>query len=243
MDKSNPPGRGDDGLYQRFLVKLGRYVAAGGAGSLAALAASAPAPGADIAGQMTHWLFALGDTLAAGAYRCLAVLANQPQVASRVLREVGGADLLTAGGVGGLKLLDGCLREAMRLWPTTPMLARQTTEELEWDGVVVPAGTRFLIVNSLHHRDPDTQEFADYFAPDQWTEGGAAEDWTLNPFSHGPQGCPGAEIATFVGRAMLATILRDNDLEYQGGPPLQAGRPLPYSLDFFALKFALSSRA
>jgi hypothetical protein len=42
---------------------------------------------------------------------------------------------------------------------------------------------------------------------------------------------------------MLASILRDHNLEYHGRAPLQAGRPLPYGLDFFALKFALTPRA
>jgi cytochrome P450 len=243
MDKSNPPGRGDDALYQRYLLGLRSYVAEAPEGSLAALAVDAPDPGGDVAGQITHWLFALGDTLAINAYRCLAVLASQPQVCSRVREEIDAADLATAGGIGGLRLLDGCLHEAMRLWPTTPMLARETTVELDWDGVSVPAGTQFLIVNSFNHRDPDKQEFADYFAPDQWTQGAAREDWTLNHFSHGPQGCPGTELATFVGRALLAGILRDHDPDYSGGPSLTAGRPLPYSLDFFGLRFTLAPRA
>jgi cytochrome P450 len=240
MDKSNPPGKGDDDLYQRYLHKLRGYVAAAHEGSLAGLAADAPSPGGDVAGQITHWLFALGDTLAANAYRCLAVLAAQTQVRTRVLEELAGVDLTSGEAVAGLKLLGGCLEETMRLWPTTPMLSRETTSELDWDGVTVPAGTQFLIVNSFNHRDPALRN-ADVFAPDDWVTGDATSSWQFNHFSHGPQGCPGAGIAMLVGKAMLGTIVRDNEVAYQG-PSLEAGKPLPHSLDYFSLKFTLTSR-
>jgi Cytochrome P450 len=241
MDKSNPPGNGDDDLYQRFLFKLRPYVAAEDPGSLAGLAPKAPAPGGDVAGQITHWLFALGDTLAINAYRCLAVLASQTQVRTRVLEELDGVKLETGKGIGQLKLLGGCLEEAMRLWPTTAMLSRETTRELDWDGVTVPAGTQFLIVNSFNHRDPERNEFADAFAPDEWVTGDAVQDWSFNHFSHGPQGCPGTGIATLVGKAVIANLLRSNEVAYKG-PSLEPGKPLPHSLDYFGLKFTLTPR-
>jgi cytochrome P450 len=243
MDKSNPPGSGDDDLYARYLHKLRRYVAAEADGSLAGLIPQAPSPGGDAASQVTHWLFALGDTLAINAYRCLAVLAAQTQVRARVLEELEGVELATGDGVRSLKLLDGCLHETMRLWPTTAMLSRETTRELDWDGVTVPERTQFLIVNSFNHRDREAHPFADNFAPDEWVSGGAGDDWSFNHFSHGPQGCPGVGIAMLVGKAVLGTLLRDNEVEVSGAPSLEAGKPLPYSLDFFGLRFTLTPRA
>lgn len=242
MDKSNPPGSGDDELYLRYLGKLRPYVAAASEGSLAGLVANAPEPAGEPAGQFTHWLFALGDTLAINAYRCLAVLAAQIQVRTRVLNELSGADLRTAEGVASLQLLGGCLHEAMRLWPTTAMLSRETVGEVDWDGVPVPEGTQFLIVNSFNHRDREHTELADLFAPDQWVTGDFAEDWSFNHFSHGPQGCPGTALAMFVGQAILGALLHDNEIEPAGGPSLVAGKPLPYSLDYFGLKFTLVPR-
>lgn len=244
MDKSNPPGGGDDELYLRYLRELRRHVSAAEQGSLAGLIGEAPAPGGDPAGQVTHWLFALGDTLAINAYRCLALLASQTQVRTRVLSELDGAKLGTAAGVDGLVLLGACLQEAMRIWPTTPMLARETVHDFDWNGTPIPAGTQCLIVNSFNHRDRDVHPWADYFSPDEWLPGGAAtEDWTFNHFSHGPQGCPGAGLAVFVGRAMLAGLLQDNEIEYVTGPLLEAGKPLPHDLDFFGLRFELTPRS
>ncbi len=73
MDKSNPPGRGDDGLRRRFDSRLTEYVDAAERDSLVGLFSEAPqSEVTEPARQVTHWLFALGDTLAINALRCLA---------------------------------------------------------------------------------------------------------------------------------------------------------------------------
>jgi cytochrome P450 len=119
------------------------------------------------------------------------------------------------------------------------MLSRETTRELDWDGVTVPSSTQLLIVNSFNHRDRSRHEFADRFAPEAWITGGAAEDWSFNHFSHGPQGCPGVALSLLVGRTMLATVLRDRAVTLLA-PELHRSDSLPYSLDYFALRFALA---
>jgi cytochrome P450 len=242
MDKANPPGRGDPELLQRYTAKLERYVQEAEPGSLVGLFGEAPVsertkPGA----QVTHWLFALGDTLAINALRCLALLGSHDEERARVLEEVGAADLQSAAGVSALKRLEACLQEAMRLWPTTPMLSRETVRDTDWDGITVPAGTQLMIVNTFNHRDRDGVQFADRFEPQQWLTGEAPGDWMFNHFSHGPQGCPGTGVALFVGTAMLGTVLRDRDVRLLE-PSLDATKALPHSLDFFGLKFELDSR-
>jgi hypothetical protein len=229
MDKSNPPGGGDEELYKNLLAALRKYVRAAEPGSLVGLFADAPqSDDTDPAGQAIHWLFALGDTLAINAYRCLAVLAVDADARARALDDPA--------------YFDACLHEAMRLWPTTAMLSRETTREVDWDGVTVPAGEQIVIVNSFNHRDRSRFEFADRFAPEQWLAGGgAADEWSFNHFSHGPQGCPGVALSLLVGRTLLGEVLRRDDVKLLE-PSLDRGKPLPYSLDFFGLKFALSSK-
>jgi cytochrome P450 len=177
--------------------------------------------------QVTHWLFALGDTLAVNALRCLALLAIHDEERTRALEDPG--------------RLDGCLQEAMRLWPTTPMLARVIVHDTDWDGVAVPAGTQVLIVNTFNHRDGDAIELADSFTPDRWSTGSGGEDWLFNHFSHGPQGCPGANLALLVGKAMIAALLRDRELTLVE-PELDPTLELPHALDFFSLRLDLPER-
>jgi cytochrome P450 len=200
--------------------RVREYVDAPADGSLVSLFADAPVTDTtEPAHQVTHWLFALGDTLAINSGRALALL-------------------VTHGAPPGDEAwFEACLQEAMRLWPTTPMLAREAVRDSEWDGVLVPAGTQVLIVNTFNHRDRDELGArADAFEPDAWVSGSAADDWQFNHFSHGPQGCPGAALALLVGRTMLGVVLRERDVRLLA-PALDPARPLPHSLDYFSLRF------
>jgi cytochrome P450 len=227
MDKSNPPGGGSAELFDRFSDKLSAYVKSAPA-SGCITAAFADAPVTELtkpAGQVTHWLFALGDTLAINALRALALLAAFDEIRERAVDDPA--------------LLRASLQEAMRLWPTTPMLSRELTSAIEWGSVSVPKGTQVLIVNSFNHRDKEAIPYASEFAPQEWLPGGDASGrWIFNHFSHGPQGCPGSELALSVGSAVLVTLLR------RGVPraveqAIDPGKPMPYALDYFALKFEL----
>lgn len=216
-----------------LMDRIRAHVAAGEEGSLASRFGEAPSDETTrVDGQVPHWLFATHDTLAINAFRCLALLASHPQQRAEVEAELGEA-------AGGGPFLDACLHEAMRLWPTTPMLARETVADVDWDGAKVPAGTQVLIVNTYLHRDPDVHAFADRFAPEEWTQGGAAEDWSFSHFSHGPQGCPGSGLALLLGRALIAHVLAERRVRLLA-PKLDPDRPLPHTLDFFAARVGLA---
>jgi cytochrome P450 len=211
-----------------YLARIARYVEVADRTGLVGQFSEAPADDEVRAErQLTHWLFAMGDTLAANAFRALALLCSHPEARERAASD---DDYLGA-----------CLQEAMRLWPTTPLLSRETTAETEWNGVWVPKGTQVLISNTFNHRDRARHGFADRFAPEEWLAGGAVDDWSFNHLSHGPQGCPGSDIALFVGKAVLGQLLDERDPELLGGP-FDPAKPLPHMLDFFALEFALNRR-
>lgn len=239
MEKANPPGSGDPELLDTFAERVRTYVEAGEEGSLVSRFAAAPqSEMTDPAGQVTHWLFALGDTLAINAFRCLALLATFDDVREPVLAEIGERDL--AEDPSGLTLLEGCLQEAMRLWPTTPMLSRELTADIDWSGTKVDRGTQVLIVNSFNHRDREALPDADRFAPEGWQPGGALrESWVFNHFGHGPQGCPGTHLALLLGTVMLATLLRAGTPHLHGGS-LPASARLPHGLDPYGLSFELA---
>ncbi|MEA2367679.1 MAG: hypothetical protein QOH38_397 [Thermoleophilaceae bacterium] len=223
------PGEPSERLPE-LTERIRRYVDAGEEGSLVSLFAEAPSDEETrVEGQVPHWLFATHDTLAINAFRCLALISSHPRQRAAVESEL-------AGDAAGGPYLAACLHEAMRLWPTTPMLARETVEDVEWDGATVPAGTQVLIVNTFMHRDPDRHDFADRFAPEAWTDGTAADDWSFNHLSHGPQGCPGSGLALLVGTTLLATLLGERHVRLVE-PQLDPARPLPHTLDFFALRF------
>jgi cytochrome P450 len=217
--------------YPQLLKSIEAYVAASEPGSLVSLFAEAPSDDdVNPPGQAIHWLFATGDTLAANSFRCLALLATHPRQREAAFAE---AD-------GDRPYLEACLHEAMRLWPTTNMLARETLSETDWRGTVVPAGTQVVIANHFMHRDTDRYPWADRFSPEQWADGDAADAWSFNHFSRGPQGCPGVGLAMFLGKGVLATLMAEREVEAVSHR-LDPTEPLPHMLDFFSLRFRLSA--
>ena len=233
MSEANGMPGGPSERYPELVDRIERRIDAGEEGSLVSLFAEAPFD-ADtrVPGQAIHWLFATGDTLAANSFRCLALLASHPRQRQEATGEL-------KADSGERPYLEACLNEAMRLWPTTSMLARVTLADTDWRGTTVPAGTQVVIVNGFLHRDAERHPWADRFAPERWTEGDAGESWSFNHFSRGPQGCPGAGLALLLGGEALAQVLGDRTVELRSHE-LDPERPLPHMLDFFGLRFGLA---
>lgn len=232
MDEANDLRSEASPLLDALMVRLERYVDTAQALSLVSLFAAAPSDAAtDATGQLPHWLFALADTLPINVFRALALLASHPT------QRAVATDEIAAGGE--LRYVQACLQEAMRLWPTTPLLTRETLEDIAWNGATVPAGTQVLIFNTFNHRDPATHEFADRLAPEAWTDGDASDDWAFNHFSGGPQGCPGAMLALAIGAEALAAVLTAGEVRLLT-PTLDPQRPLPRMLDHFRIRLELA---
>ena len=208
--------------YPGFIARLGEYVAAADPDSVVGQfpGASADAETKPV-GQIAHWMFATGDTLAINAFRALALLATDPGAQARARDDDA--------------WIDATLQEAMRLWPTTTMLSRVTLAPTEWGGVTVPEGTQVLIPNTFLHRDRDRHEFADRFAPERWVDGEAEGEWSFNHFSAGPQGCPGVSLALLLGRSALGAAIAGGTVELDS-PGLDPAGPMPPMLDFFSIR-------
>jgi cytochrome P450 len=226
--------RSDD--YFELYGRLERYLLEPGAESLVAQIADAPQTDRTrIVQQIPHWIFAMRDTLGANAYRGLAAIVADPQVRDRVLDELDGVDLADPAAVDGLGYLEGCLQEAMRLWPTTPLLARETTREVKLAGESVEAGTQVMLLNAFNHRDPDHVEGADRLKPERWNDRG--RDYRFNHLSNGAQDCPGGPLVLLLGKAVMGRILERYALTLES-PELSVGEPLPHMIDFFAARFS-----
>jgi cytochrome P450 len=174
------------------------------------------------------------DTLGANAFRALAVIVADDAVQRRVRDELEGADLGDPGAVAGLRYLEGCLQEAMRLWPTTPLLARETTEPTTLAGEQLEAGTQVLILNTFNHRDAEAVPDADRLRPERWMEG--ERDPRFNHLSGGTQYCPGVPLVLVLGKAVLGRTLERFGLQLEE-PELDTSGDLPHMLDFFDIRF------
>ncbi len=239
---NSTPGKPADG-YPGFLGSIQEYVDDPDPQSLAGRFADAPHDDStNVAGQAIHWLFAMGDTLPLNLLRTLVLLATHPEQLHEVRSELAAIDISSADDVARLDYTAGCILEAMRLWPTTPLFGRVTTQDVTFPGgEVLPADTQVLIYNVFNHRDPARVPFADDFSPGEWASGDASQSWQFNFFSHGPQGCPGAGLSVFLGQAFLARLLASWTPSVHG-VSLDPGQPLPHGLDVNGLSIDLSRR-
>jgi cytochrome P450 len=185
-------------------------------------------------------MFAMRDTLAANTYRALALVVGDPRLARRVADETAGRDLDDPAVVDGLEALGGCLEEAMRLWPTTPLLTRETTRETTLAGVDLPAGTPIMVATTFVHRDREDVPDADRVVPERWQDPGL-EEARYHHLSGGTQDCPGAPLVRLLGKAVLARVLASYDLSLRH-PRLRPEQPMPASLDAFGIRFGVRPR-
>jgi len=210
-------------LRASFRARVEGHLARAEAGSLAGRLADLPGAKASPADQVAHWLFAF-EAAGIATLRALALLAAHPEAAGRA-----GAEL---AGCAERPFLRACLRESLRLWPTTPAILRETTAETRWRTGTLPAGTGLVVFAPFFHRDETRLDCAHRFAPELWLEG-APEGVLLVPFSAGPGTCPAHHLVPMLGAAALAALLERGDWAL-AAPRLDPAR-LPGTLDHTGL--------
>jgi cytochrome P450 len=187
-------------------------------GSLGALVGPCDYAEAAAPDQVAQWLFAF-DAAGIATFRALALLG-------------------TGARVSDMPFLRAAIEETVRLWPTTPLILRETRQEFEFSAGRMPSGTGVIIHLPFLHRDPDRHPFADRFEPDIWLDGRAAEAHLL-PFSGGPGLCPGRDLVLLLGSLVLASLLRR--AEFRSYRPLDPDA-LPATFDHFSLTLHASPR-
>jgi hypothetical protein len=219
----------------KFLEHLYSYVEDPQPGTLAAAVAETPASGAvDPVGQMPQWLFAF-DAAGMALLRTLALFATHPDQLASALDDVGDP----AQPPSLRPYLRGAVLESVRLWPTTPTILRDTTEDTQWRNGTIEKGAGLMIVVPAFHRDDELLPFAHKFVPDIWLDGTAQQYPQLVPFSAGPAECPGRNLVLFVTSTLLAHLLSALTFELTSTPRPSPGQPLPMTLNQLTLDFAV----
>ncbi|HWF07609.1 MAG TPA: cytochrome P450 [Bryobacteraceae bacterium] len=225
-----------DRLLARLLRRICEYLERAEPGSLAAMARDIE-PLADIAPehQIPQWLFAF-DSTATATFRALALLAAHREYARGVRQEVE-----SRGSASDLPLTRSAVLESLRLWPTTPLLLRETRVATEWETGIMPPNTAIIIFTPFFHRNRYV-DCADRFAPQIWLKDAGLNQtppvyWPSIPFSEGPGICPGRQVALLMSTSVIAAILERFRLRLKAPHILRA--PLPGTLNHFSLSFEL----
>ncbi|MCC5883042.1 MAG: cytochrome P450 [Halomonas sp.] len=230
---------GHDRVKDEFLERVRSYIERGEEGSLAGEIARLPTnDNTQPEHQVPQYLFAF-DPAGMATFRALALLAAHPEPTERAQAEIAES---SGQPTPKLDFLRACILESLRLWPTTPMVLRQTTEETEWQNGIMPAETSILILAPYFHRDDRHLDEADRFNPDLWLEPNALDEWPLIPFSGGTGICPGRHVVLTVTSNMLAKLLQGREVVLNPPTRLLSSKPMPPLLNNYSLEFKVGKR-
>jgi cytochrome P450 len=163
---------------------------------------------AELVGHAMTLFLAAFETTANTLTWTLFLLAQHPDVQADVLDELsflhGGAP--TVEQLNCLPLLDGVLKESMRLMPAVVLSRRISTVDGPIGPYFLPRKSRIFFSHYLTHHMPELYPEPERFRPERW--------WTINPspaeflpFGAGPRYCIGASFAQFVLKTALAMTL------------------------------------
>ncbi|GGI08246.1 cytochrome P450 [Egicoccus halophilus] len=226
--------------FERFEARLLHHLAKAEPGSLAGLMAQTPASPITVPHmQVPQWLFAF-DPAGIATWRALVLLEGHPRQMERAVSEVADVDLRRPHE---LEFARACVLESLRLWPTTPGILRDTTEDTEWSTGTLPAGHGVVLFAPYLHRDDERLAFADRFEPSLWTGDHDPDAFPLVPFSAGPVVCPGRNLVLLLTSAMLGRLVQHHEYRLPARRHLDATEPMPAIYDPFRVTFAMRRRA
>jgi cytochrome P450 len=116
------------------------------------------------------------------------------------------------------------LRETLRLAPPVWVAPRRAVEDVDVQGVAIPAGAHVIVSQYVTHRDPVHFPDPESFTPGRWDDDleRRLPRGAYVPFGGGTRRCLGDQFALLEGRIILLEVARRFRLE-----PVDRRRPLP----------------
>nr|QSD59141.1 CYP4C122 [Diaphanosoma celebensis]QST15031.1 CYP4C33-like protein 2 [Diaphanosoma celebensis] len=169
----------------------------------------------DIREEVDTFMFEGHDTTAAAISWSLLMMGSYPKVQDKVQEELGrvfgDSDRpASISDLNELKYLECCIKEALRLYPSVPIMGRRLTEDVTFHGYEVPKGTSVLLMTYVLHRDAKSFPDPEVYDPDRFLAENqhGRHPYAYVPFSAGPRNCIGQKFALLEEKVVLSSILR-----------------------------------
>ncbi|XP_046543674.1 cytochrome P450 3A12-like [Haliotis rubra] len=137
------------------------------------------------------------------------VLATHPSVQKKLVEAIDseiGDEQPTYDNIQRIEYLEHFIRETLRLYPSIPLVARETVSTVEIKGHTFPRGSVVVAPTLEIHRDPEYFDDPDSFDPDRWRETINPVSWL--PFGYGPRQCIAMRLAMIEMKIGLIHVLR-----------------------------------
>lgn len=172
--------------------------------------------------NIASFLMAGYDTTAFALTWTLYLVSQSPEWEARILEEVesvAGDAPISADHYSELTIVQQVLQESLRLFPTAPIIVRDINQDMEVDGVSIPAGSIGIIPIYAIHRHHDLWTDPDKFDPERFAPdtGVKRSRFQYMPFGAGPRICIGAAFSMMEIAIMIATFVRAARFETEPG--------------------------
>ena len=166
-----------------------------------------------LTGPYVAGLDTVANTVAAATYGIL----KTPGVLEKVQAEADALyakDTVTEMDIRGLDYIQGCLKEAMRLWPIAVAQMRTTNHELEFEGYTIPKDELIFIGTSVPHFMEEYFPDPFKFDPERFNEERREhmKPGVYAPFGRGPHSCLGQNLAEVLMGVIMARVFHRLDL-------------------------------
>ncbi len=167
----------------------------------------------EIRDEVVTFIVAGHTTVAAALTWAWYLLAANPTAHRRLHDAVTDVDLETPtlDTMRDLEEATRVVKETLRLYPSVPLIGRETTESVHLGGYEIPEAATLVISPFLTHRDVRFWDCPDAFDPDRFRSERAADryEFAYFPFSAGAHMCTGREFAMLELPLVISTIVAD----------------------------------
>jgi len=126
-------------------------------------------------------------------------------------------ETITEADIRGLTYIQGCIKEAMRIWPVAVAQMRTTTQDLEFEGHIIPEGELILIGTSVPHYLEEYFPNPKVFDPERYDEDRKEhmKPGAYAPFGRGPHTCLGQNLAEVLMGMIMSRVFYRLDLSLE----------------------------
>jgi len=176
--------------------------------------------------EMMTMLLAGHDTTALTLTYTWFLLSEHPEVERRVQEEVDdvvGDDRPNMDHVREFEYLDWVINEAMRLYPPVFTIFREPTDPVELGGYRVDAGSTLMLPQWGVHRSARYWDDPESFDPERFSPERRDDRprFAFFPFGGGPRHCIGKHLSLLEAKLIVATVVSEYELDFQGEGPLE----------------------
>jgi cytochrome P450 len=157
-----------------------------------------PLADAELCDQIRSLIAAGYDTTSSAAGWLVHALGSNPSVLAALRNEVRdtiGDRAPTVDDLRAMPLVDGVVRETLRLWPPGVVSGRTAIDDFEVLGYRIAAGSTVLYSPYITHRLPEVWGDPEEFRPERWQDGEPVP-YSFVPFGGGYRKCIGFALAT-----------------------------------------------